>query len=44
MGEHELARAMLHYALRHFGVPPERARLLVEDPASAELAAEADRR
>ena len=44
MGEHELARAMLHYALRHFGVPPERARLLVEDPASADLAAEADRR
>lgn len=40
----ELARAMLHYTLRHFGVPPERTRLLVEDQASIELAAEADRR
>lgn len=44
MGEHELARAMLHYTLRHFGVPPERTRLLVEDQASIELAAEAERR
>jgi hypothetical protein len=44
MGEQELARAMLHYALRHFGVPPERARLLIEDQASTELAAEAERR
>ena len=44
MGEQELARAMLHYALRHFGVPPERARLLIADPASADLSAEADRR
>jgi hypothetical protein len=44
MGEQELARAMLHYALRHFGVPPERVRLLVEDEASAVLAAEAERR
>ena len=44
MGEHELARAMLHYALRHFGVPPERARRLVEDHADADLVAEADRR
>jgi CPA2 family monovalent cation:H+ antiporter-2 len=44
MGEQELARAMLLYVLRQFGVPPERARLLVEEPASSELAAEADRR
>jgi CPA2 family monovalent cation:H+ antiporter-2 len=44
MGEQELAGAMLHYALRHFGVPPERARLLVEGLTSAELAAQAERR
>ena len=44
MGEQELARAMLLYVLRQFGVPPERARLLVEEPASSELEAEADRR
>lgn len=44
MGERELARTMLHHVLRRFGVPPERARLLVEDPTSAELAAESERR
>ena len=44
MGEQELARAMLQYTLRHFGVPPERTRLLVEDQASTDLAAEAERR
>jgi len=44
MGEQELARAMLHYTLRHFGVPPDRARLLVEDSPSAELAMRAERR
>jgi CPA2 family monovalent cation:H+ antiporter-2 len=44
MGERELARAMLFHALRRFGVPAERARLLVEDPASADIVAEADRR
>jgi CPA2 family monovalent cation:H+ antiporter-2 len=44
MGERELARAMLFHALRQFGVPAERARLLVEDPASVDIVAEADRR
>ena len=44
MGEHELARAMLHYTLRHFGVPPDRARLLAEDSPSAELEMRAERR
>jgi monovalent cation:H+ antiporter-2, CPA2 family len=44
MGERELARTMLHHVLRRFGVPPERARRLVEDPDSADLSAEADRR
>jgi CPA2 family monovalent cation:H+ antiporter-2 len=44
MGEQELARAMLHYALRHFGVPPERARMLVEDLPSTELETRAERR
>jgi CPA2 family monovalent cation:H+ antiporter-2 len=44
MGERELARTMLHHVLRQFGVPPERARLLVEDPSSRELEAEAERR
>jgi monovalent cation:H+ antiporter-2, CPA2 family len=44
MGEQELARAMLEYALRRLGVPPDRARLLVEDQASKDLAAEAERR
>jgi CPA2 family monovalent cation:H+ antiporter-2 len=44
MGEQELARAMLLYALRQLGVPPERARLLVAEQASAELVAEAERR
>jgi monovalent cation:H+ antiporter-2, CPA2 family len=44
MGEHELARVMLQYALRRLGVPPDRARMLVEDQVSADLAAEAERR
>jgi CPA2 family monovalent cation:H+ antiporter-2 len=44
MGEQELARAMLLYVLRQFGVPPERARRLVEEPAASELDAEAERR
>lgn len=44
MGEQELARAMLLYVLRQFGVPPERARRLVEEPAAADLDAEAERR
>jgi CPA2 family monovalent cation:H+ antiporter-2 len=44
MGEQELARAMLHYTLRHFGVPPERTRMLVEDLPSHELATQAERR
>jgi len=44
MGERELARTMLLYVLRQFGVPPERARRLAEEPSSAELAAEAERR
>ena len=44
MGEQELARAMLLYVLRQFGVPPERARRLVDEPAAADLDAEAERR
>jgi CPA2 family monovalent cation:H+ antiporter-2 len=44
MGEHELARTMLHHALRRFGVPPERARLLVRDPTEPDAEADADRR
>ena len=44
MGEHELARSMAHYVLRRFGVPPERARLLVQDNAAAEIEAQAERR
>jgi CPA2 family monovalent cation:H+ antiporter-2 len=44
MGEHELARAMLLRALRHFGVPRERALLLVRDEPDAEVLAEAERR
>ena len=40
----KLARAMAHYVLRRFGVPPERARLLVVDNAAAELQAQAERR
>ena len=44
MGERELARTMLMHVLRQFGVPPERARLLVEDPSSSALEAEAERR
>jgi CPA2 family monovalent cation:H+ antiporter-2 len=44
MGERELARAMLEHALRSFGVPPARARLLVTDDTAAEIAAESDRR
>jgi hypothetical protein len=44
MGERELARSMLFHALRHFGVPADRSRLLVEDPTSAALVGEADRR
>ena len=44
MGERELARTMLLYVLREFGVPPERARRLAEEPSSADLDAEAERR
>ncbi len=44
MGEHELARAMLLHALRHFGVPRERALLLVQDEPGAQVEADADRR
>ncbi len=44
LGERELAQAMLEHALRSFGVPPARARLLVTDDAAAEIAAEAERR
>jgi CPA2 family monovalent cation:H+ antiporter-2 len=44
MGEQELARAMLLHVLRQFGVPPERARRLVDDPVAADLDAEAERR
>ena len=44
MGEQELARTMLLYVLRQFGVPPERARRLVEEPEASELDAEAERR
>jgi CPA2 family monovalent cation:H+ antiporter-2 len=44
MGERELARTMLLHVLRQFGVPPERARLLAEEPSSTELDAEAERR
>jgi CPA2 family monovalent cation:H+ antiporter-2 len=44
MGERELARSMLQHVLRRFGVPPERARLLVRDPGSSDLAADAERR
>jgi len=44
MGERELARTMLLYVLRQFGVPPERARRLAEEPSSADLDAEAERR
>jgi CPA2 family monovalent cation:H+ antiporter-2 len=44
MGERELARTMLLYVLRQFGVPPERARRLAEDPSHADLDAEAERR
>jgi monovalent cation:H+ antiporter-2, CPA2 family len=44
MGERELARTMLHHVLRRFGVPPDRARLLVEDPESAEIEQQAERR
>jgi CPA2 family monovalent cation:H+ antiporter-2 len=43
MGERELARAMLEYALRAFGVPPARARLLVTDDES-DVVADSDRR
>jgi CPA2 family monovalent cation:H+ antiporter-2 len=43
MGEHELARAMLEYALRAFGVPPARAHLLVTDDDS-DVVADSDRR
>jgi monovalent cation:H+ antiporter-2, CPA2 family len=44
MGEHELARAMLLHALRHFGVPRERALLLVQDEPGAQVEVDADRR
>jgi CPA2 family monovalent cation:H+ antiporter-2 len=44
MGEHELARAMLLHALRHFGVPRERAQLLVRDEPDVEAQVEAERR
>ena len=44
MGERELARTMLLYVLREFGVPPERARRLAEEPSSADLDADAERR
>ena len=44
MGERELARTMLLYVLRQFGVPPERARRLAGEPSSADLDAEAERR
>jgi monovalent cation:H+ antiporter-2, CPA2 family len=44
MGEQELARAMLLHALLHFGVPRERARLLVGDEPGEDLIADADRR
>ncbi|MCU0976751.1 MAG: Kef family K(+) transporter [Steroidobacteraceae bacterium] len=44
MGEHELARAMLLHALRHFGVPRERAQLLVQDEPGAQVEVDADRR
>lgn len=44
MGEHELARAMVLHTLRHFGVPADRARRLIDDPNSESLAAEAERR
>ncbi|MCM2312092.1 MAG: Kef family K(+) transporter [Steroidobacteraceae bacterium] len=44
MGEQELARAMLLHVLRQFGVPPERARRLVDDPVATDLDAEAERR
>jgi CPA2 family monovalent cation:H+ antiporter-2 len=44
MGERELARAMVEYALRSFGVPPARVRLLVTDDEAAAIAAESERR
>ena len=44
MGERELARTMLLYVLRQFGVPPDRARRLAEEPSNADLDAEAERR
>ena len=44
MGEHELARAMLLHALRHFGVPRERALLLVQDEPGEQVEVDADRR
>ncbi len=44
MGERELARSMLLHVLRHFGVPPERARLLSRDETDAEPRPEAELR
>jgi CPA2 family monovalent cation:H+ antiporter-2 len=44
MGERELARTMLLYVLRQFGVPPERARRLAEETSGADLDADAERR
>src|SRR5690606_19616433 len=38
MGEHELARGMGEHVLRTLGVPPARARLLVQGESTAELA------
>ena len=43
MGEHELARGMIEYVLRSFGVPVARARLLAQRESEQDLAAKAER-
>lgn len=44
MGERELARSMLEYVLRAFGVPPARAALLVADDGNGRIVADSERR
>jgi monovalent cation:H+ antiporter-2, CPA2 family len=43
MGERELARRLTEHVLQSFGVPPARARLLVEEESAAALAEKAER-
>jgi CPA2 family monovalent cation:H+ antiporter-2 len=44
MAERELARRLAEHVLRSFGIPPTRARLLVEEESAAELAQKAEGR